>query len=234
MKIHRVEQGSEAWFDLRKGIPCTSGFQNIITPKGAPTTGERRRKYMHRLIAERLFGYSMEDKFENFWTLRGKELEPRAAAAFAAELDCELDDGCFITTDDEKLGCSPDRIVHNKFADVSIREGVEIKCPSPWQQVGYVLEGPGDNYRQQVQGQLMVGEFDVMHFWAWHPQAPPYHFPTTRDDAFIAKLARELYFFNEELEAETERARTQGLWTPGRAPPADVPGVFPWQDGALQ
>jgi hypothetical protein len=235
MIVHTVEQRSEAWFELRRGIPCTSGFQNIVTPKGVPTTGERRRKYMARLIAERLFGYSMNDKFENEWTLRGKELEPRAAEAFARDTGCELLDGCFITSDDGKIGCSPDRIIKPAYGDADVREGLEIKCPSPWQHLDYLLNGAGNDYKPQVQGQILVGEFDIMHFWAWHPQAPPCHVATTRDDAFIAKLVKELFFFCNDLDAETERARAMGDWTPGRAPPTDLPGVFPWMEtGGLQ
>ena len=34
MKIHNVEQGTEAWFDLRLGMPSASKFKDIVTPKG--------------------------------------------------------------------------------------------------------------------------------------------------------------------------------------------------------
>ena len=44
MKIHNVEQGTEAWFDLRLGMPSASKFKDIVTPKGkASASGE---KYM--------------------------------------------------------------------------------------------------------------------------------------------------------------------------------------------
>lgn len=232
MKIHHIEQRSDAWYDKRKGMPCTSGFKNIITPKGVPTTGERRRKYLHRLLAERLLGYNMDDKFENQWTLRGKELEPQAAEAFAKHYGVDLIDGCFITDDDETVGCSPDRIIGLSYEDATA--GLEIKCLSPWEHLGYLLEGPGTDFKQQVQGQLLVGEFDRMHFWSWHPQMPPVHIVTERDEPFIEKLAEELAFFCRDLDNEEARAREYGEFTPGREPPIYTPGTFPWMGDELQ
>lgn len=248
MKIHQVEQRTPQWFELRKGIPCTSGFKNIITPKGVPTTGERRKKYLWRLICERLLDYSMDDKFENYWTVRGKELEPQAAAAFEAQHGVVLKDGAFITngleyrvrngddqdgpvlySGDDAYGCSPDRVINKN-------ECVEMKCPSPWEHLGYMLGGLGVDYKQQVQGQLLIGEFEVNHFWSFHPQMPPLHVATPRDEAFIERLSRELVYFTQELEHETARARAMGVFIPGREPPIDIPGVFPWTvaDGPLQ
>ncbi|HEY2108097.1 MAG TPA: YqaJ viral recombinase family protein, partial [Candidatus Binataceae bacterium] len=213
---------------------------NIITPKGAPTTGERRRKYMCRLIAERLLDYAMTDKFETEWTLRGKELEPQAAIAFARKFDCELADGAFITngieieisgtpayTGDDSVGASPDRVIGG--LRMTGRQGLEIKCPAPWTQIDYLLNGPGADYKQQVQGQLLVGEFEAMHFWAFHPQMPAFHTKTTRDEAYLALLARELYYFCAELDEATERVRRMGTFVPGQAV-VEIPGVFPWAD----
>lgn len=232
MKIHHIEQRSEAWFDKRKGMPCTSGFKNIITPTGAPTKNERRTKYRNRLIAERLLGYNMDDKFENQWTLRGKELEPQAAEEFAKFYGVDLIDGCFITDDDERIGCSPDRIIGLNYDDATA--ALEIKCLSPWEHLGLLLDGPDKDYKQQVQGQLLVGEFDRVHLWAWHPQMPPVHVPTERDDEFIEKLIKELAIFCAELDREEAKARELGEFTPGREPPIYTPGVFPWRGDELQ
>ena len=117
MKLHPCEPRSEAWYELRRGIPCTSGFQYIITPLGAPTTGERRMAYMHRLIAERLLGYSMEKRERTYWTERGGELEPEAARAFAKKTGCEFVEGSvFITNDAGTLGCSPDYLILGAIA----------------------------------------------------------------------------------------------------------------------
>jgi hypothetical protein len=216
------------------GIPTASQFHNILTPTGAPTKGDRRDKYKFRLIAERLLQQSMDDRFENYWTRRGQELEEQARDAFVGQLN-----GCtgietvgFITTDDSKIGASPDGFL--RFKDKRSEEGLEIKCPSPWVQVEYLLEGLENNYRPQVQGHMLVGGFKTMHLWCWHPAMPSVHTITHRDDDYIKKLARALFDFCNELDAETDRALRKGpyklaeLLKLSAEMHEDIPGTFPW------
>jgi hypothetical protein len=235
MKIHQCEQRSDEWYRLRMGIPTSSQFHNILTPLGAPTTGDRRAKYKFRLVAERLLQQSMDDRFENYWTRRGLELEKKAREAFVASLD-----GCtgvetvgFITTDDGKIGASPDGFLRLKGKRSD--EGLEIKCPSPWVQVEYLLEGLESNYKPQVQGHMLVGGFKTMHLWCFHPAMPPVHIQTFRDTDYIQKLARALFDFCNELDAETDRAQRKGpyklaeLLKLSAEMGNDIPGTFPWQ-----
>ena len=193
MKMHPCEPRSEAWYQMRLGMPCSSGFQYIITPLGAPTTGERRMAYMHRLIAERLLGYSMEKREHTYWTDRGGELEPAAAAAFAKKFTkakVEFVEGSWFITNDAGTLWAARLITLIKPIKGNPLAALEIKAKAPWNHVGYLLEGPGREYKQQVQGQLWVGEFNLVHFWAYHPQMPPYHEAVQRDEAFIEKLAK--------------------------------------------
>jgi hypothetical protein len=230
MKIIDCEQYSDAWYKARMGIPTASQFHNIITPLGAPTRSDRRRKYMYRLIAERLLQQSMDDRFQNYWTKRGHDLEDEAAAKFAFHVKRRgtWDRIGFITTDDGKIGASPERLSSDR------KHGVEIKCPSPWVQVEYLLEGVEENYKPQVQGHMLVCELQRMHLWCWHPQMPPVHIPTDRDDSYIEKLARELWHFCNELDAETDRALRKGpyklseLLRLSSEMADDIPGTFPW------
>lgn len=234
MIIHQCEQRSDEWYRLRIGIPTASQFHNVITPLGAPTKGDRRAKYRYRLVAERLLAQSMDDRFENFWTRRGKELEGQARDAFVGQLD-----GCtgvetvgFITTDDGKIGASPDGFL--QFKGKRRQEGLEIKCPAPWVQVEYLLEGLESNYKPQVQGHMLVSGAKVMHLWCFHPAMPPVHIRTERDEDYIHKLAVELWHFCNELDAETERAQRIGpyklaeLLRLSAEMVQDVPGTFPW------
>ena len=92
-------------------------------------------------------------------------------------------------------------------------EAVEIKCPMPWTQIGYLLDGPGEHYQPQVQGHLYIGEFERVHFYSWHPRMPPVYAITTRDDAYIRTMARLLADFCDELADETERARKMGSFS---------------------
>jgi hypothetical protein len=73
-----------------------------------------------------------------------------------------------------------------------------------------------------------------MHLWCWHPNMPPVHVETARDDEFIEKLAKELWHFCNELDAEIDRARRKGPYVLAKllklsAEMADdIPGTFPW------
>jgi hypothetical protein len=210
---HHFEQYSDDWYRARLGIPTASHFHNIITPTGVPTRGDRRKKYMYRLIAEKLLKQAMDDSFSGYWVKRGRELETEAADAFLRQSGLggswALHKVGFCTTNDGKVGCSPDRVLRRgEHRDTD--EGVEIKCPSPWVQVEYLLEGPEDNYKPQVQGHMLICGYPCMHLWAYHPNMPAVHIRTQRDDLFVEKLARELYYFCNETEIEYERATRMG------------------------
>jgi hypothetical protein len=206
MIIHQCEQGSAEWFRIRMGKPTASMFHKIVTPGGK--LSEQRYKYMDRLIAERLLQESMDDPLHIEWVERGKAYEPLAAAQFAFLENCDLDPVGFVTDDQECVGCSPDRLIKGKA------EAVEIKCPAPFTQIGRLLRGLDNDYKPQVQGQLLVGEFERVHFYSFHAQMPGYHLITLPDKAFQKTLRQHLADFVEELEEETERARSMGAYQP--------------------
>lgn len=204
MKHIDVEQGSLAWYRARLGIPSASNFDKIITPGGKPSA--QARKYKYRLIAERLLRESQDDEIGHVrWVAAGKENEPYAAAHFQEVEGVELRRCGFITTDDGRFGCSPDRLIGKS-------EGMEIKCPAPFTQIGYLLDGPDDTYTAQVQGQLIVTGFDAMHFFAWHGRMPSFHRVTLPDKTYQATLRDLLERFADELERDTERARKLGAY----------------------
>jgi hypothetical protein len=204
-KIHRVDQGTPEWYALRIGIPTASMFHKIITPGGKPSA--QARGYMYRLIAERLLNEQMESGLDRIEHIeRGKMDEPNARAQLSFTHNLELEPVGFVTDDAGRMGCSPDRLVAGS------PEAVEIKCPAPWTQIGYLLDGPGDDYRPQVQGQMLVGEFEKVHFYSWHRQMPPKYLITNRDEKYIAVLFGLLDRFLDELDAETARARKMGSY----------------------
>lgn len=205
-KKHFVDQGTEEWHALRIGKPTASNFHKIITPKtGKPSS--QARPYMYRLIAERLLNEPMEDAADRVeWVERGKIEQPNAEAQLAFTHNLELEPVGFVTDDAGKLGCSPDALIVGKA------EAAEIKCPAPWTQIGYLLDGVGDDYRPQVQGQILIGEFERVHFYSWHGRMPPFYQITNRDDRYIALLEPLLRAFCDELERETERARKLGSY----------------------
>src|SRR5215470_4541574 len=142
VKIIDCEQYSEAWYEARIGLPTASQFHRIVTPTGKPS--RQATAYMYRLITETLLHESMDDYLGSVqWAERGKLIEGDAAAQFEFTHNVELKPVGLVTTDDGAMACSPDRLIAGHHA------AVEIKCPAPWTHLGYLLDGPGDDYRPQ-------------------------------------------------------------------------------------
>lgn len=204
MRVHECEQGSPAWLALRLGRPTASDFHKILTPTGKLST--QSRAYAYRLVAERLLNRPM-DSIENLtWVAHGKANEGAAAKMFEFERDLKTRAVGFVTTDDGRIGASPDRLIVGQNA------AVEIKCCSPQVHVGYLLDGFGSDYIVQVQGQCFVGEFDFVVRYGFHPEMPAAFERTYRDDQFIAKLRDSLDEFTDRLEEMYQRALASGAF----------------------
>lgn len=202
--FHHIEQGSAEWFALHCGIPTASQFHRIVTPTGKVSTSAR--SYAHYLVAEALLGRSLETESALEWIARGREMEPEAVRMYELHKDADCAPGGFVTTDDGRIGASPDRLLAGG------RAGLEVKCPSPQVHIGYLLGELDERYKVQRQGQLWVGEFEYVDFWSYHPEMPPALVRTYRDEAFIGKLAEALPEFCDHLDALRERSRTLGLF----------------------
>jgi hypothetical protein len=218
MKLYRVEQGSVEWYRLRLGKPTSSNFHKIVTPKGEPS--KQAVKYLYRLVAERLLHETMDDEIGFVkWVQQGKEQEPYAVQRFEVANEVKLEPGGFVTTNDGRIGASPDRIFKNH------RESLEIKSPAPWTQLQYLLEGPDDAYIAQTQGHLLVGdEFEAVHFYSYNERTPSFHRVVLRDPRYQSILAAALDTFCDSLDVMTERARALGAFVSVRQveTPADI------------
>lgn len=208
MKFTAVEQYSAEWQRMRMGRPSASKFHLLISPEGKPKSPDlvERKRYLYKLVAERILGVPMPDaEFAgNEYTERGHALEARARSALAQKLKCQISDGGWCTTDDLRFGCSPDGLMRNR------REGAEIKAPAAWTHIQFMCEGPGDRFKAQMQGQILIGEFDCVHFWSYHPDFAPVHVVTLPDEKFIAALQKQLILFWEEIAAKEAFVRRHG------------------------
>jgi hypothetical protein len=188
MRIHDVEQGSDEWRRLHLGIPTASEFDKIITAvKGE--LSKASKEYAYRLIAERLLRAPVLELNGIAYMDRGKALEPLAVRQYEFEHEVETQKVGFVTTDDGRIGCSPDRFVvrasgKGKKRKVQILGGVEVKCPAAHTHIGYIADGIDVKYRPQVQGQL----------------------------PFLKAMASALEQFNEGLEAMLERVKAAGTF----------------------
>jgi hypothetical protein len=206
MKIIDCEQGTPAWLNARLGIPTASEFHRVITAAKGELSKQARR-YAHQLVAETLLGQPLDADIGNLeWVLRGKQLEPQAVQQYHFTTDTETRPVGFITTDDGRLGCSPDRLILGQ------RGGLEIKCTAPTTHMGFLIDGPGDDYRQQVQGQLAVAELEWVDFYGYHPVLPPVLIRTYRDEPYIGKMRTALAEFLDLRDAMLAKARASGCF----------------------
>lgn len=213
MKIHTDPQRSEAWHARRRGIPTASQFHRIILDSGRPSGSART--YMRELAYEKLLGKSVSRDLSNVVQVQhGIVSEPIAVAAFERRTGLKTGSVGFITDDRETMGCSPDRVIN------SCKSALEIKCPTGPVQCGYLMNGL-DNYKGQLQGQILIGGFQYVHFFAWSPELPSYHEIIEPDLPFLKLLAKYLADFVNELAVGVALIREMGHW------PSNAPSAFP-------
>jgi len=205
MKIIQCAQNTPEWMAARRGIPTASCFHHIVTPAKGELS-KSSKAYAYKLLAEKLLNAPAEDGPKSHWMERGNDLESAAATQYSFVNEVDLERVGFITTDDGLIGASPDRLIKGKSA------GLEIKVPAPHTHLQYLLEGPGADYRVQVQGQNYVCEFDYVDFLSYSDRMPHCTIRTGRDEPFIKLLSSALNAFNEMMAGMEQRARALGLF----------------------
>jgi len=191
-----VEQGTADWLAARVGIPTSSCFHRIITPK-TMKPASAQKGYMHELLAEWMLGASLDDGYLSDWMERGMMLEPQAVAYYELQRDMDVNRVGFVLRDDRMVGCSPDGLVG---AD----GGLEIKCPSARVHVENLLGDMSEKHKCQVQGGLWITGRQWWDLLSFHPELPPALTRVERDEKFISALASCVDgFLNEMMAART-------------------------------
>jgi hypothetical protein len=113
----------------------------------------------------------------------GIENEPHAKHAYTARTGREIEEVGFVVPDDTDLfGCSPDGLI-------GVDGLIEVKCPAPETLIAYHWSGElPDQYRPQVQGQLLVTGRLWCDFWAWHPRVAPFLLRVEADPGYQEKI----------------------------------------------
>lgn len=200
MKIFEAEQGSAEWVRLRLGIPTSSMFDQIITPKTMKLSSQAAG-YMNILIAEWITGEQVE-QFENDWTRHGTEYEAEAMAAYEFTSGQDVRQVGFVTSDDGMVGASPDGMVGDNAL-------VELKCPKANNHVGYMIQSDvNEKYKTQLQGQLWVCEREYVDIQSYCPGLPTVVIRETRDEKYIALLSAAVRAFVDVMQ-ETRVRLTQ-------------------------
>ena len=217
MVFHEVAPRSPEWAALRLGIPCSSEFHRIITPKKREIS-KQADGLMFRLLAEWVTGAPVENA-ETEWMVRGTEMEDAAIRAYEGLMDVETSVGGFCTTDDGMVGCSPDRLVGDDG-------DLEIKCPLIQTQIGYALTGTVDeDYKSQLQGRLWITGRKWVDIFSYHPALliPPVR--VVRDEQYIKELEAVLKAFVAQML--DRRVILEQRFGPFVRPVVEVPIEYP-------
>lgn len=183
MIYHWMEQGSEAWHEIKLGR--FTGTRFALLMMGKLTAG------YNNCIAEVAAEILTHEKEENYVSedmQRGIDLEPEAAKEYELITGIELKEVGFIEPDDnEYIGVSPDRLIDEDGL-------LEIKCPKAKTLFNYMSKGVLPNeYKWQVQGQLWVTKRQYCDFMAYYPKLTP----------FIIRVFPD-YEMHKELEKEVK------------------------------
>lgn len=211
-----MQQGSVDWMIARSGIPTASEFDALVTPEFEIRKGEMPKTYLAKKLAEAwqggpLLGFNMFDMDQ------GKILEEEAIPWFELEFDAKIDRVGLITTDDGRIGCSPDGLIEGGLMP---SRGIEIKCPRPETHVGYLLKRvlPKD-YAAQVHGAMFVTGFDSWTFLSYRRHFPPLIVTVHRDIKIQGMLELALHDFLEAFDHGMKKLIEINGGPPTRRPP---------------
>ena len=181
MIIHNVEQGTDEWLNLRKGVATASNFSKIITSTGKESTAID--KYAFELATDSLLT-KIEAGYSNANMQRGNELEPLARQTYQEETFNLVEQCGFITSDCGNFGYSPDGLIGDDGL-------IEIKCPLATNHFNYIIDKKCPTaYYSQVQGGLFITGRKWCDFVSYHPDftQPLFIFRVERDEEFITQL----------------------------------------------
>lgn len=219
-KILDLKQGSQEWLAARCGIPTSSNFHRIITPKTRKRSAQLE-SYAMGLTCERWTGRPL-DNFTTAAMNDGTEREDQAVASYELTRGVDTRMVGFITTDDGRYGASPDRMV--------IGGGLlECKNPKAHTHVAYLLgEGPEENYKCQLQGQLLVTGAPWVDIISCYPGMPDIVIRVEPDAEFIATLGPSLNEVCDLVDFYMEKLKASGYepFNFDAEPPVDDIGPF--------
>lgn len=190
---HMMEQGSEAWHQLRLGRFTGTRIKNLMSAK--TTVG-----YKDAIIdvATEIISGEIEDSYTNDIMQRGIDLEPQARKHYEEIFECKVDEVGFCEIEDETYsewsGVSPDGLI----GEVGM---LEIKCPKAKTLFGYIKAGKLPAvYKWQVQSQLFITGREWCDFMAYYPGLKPFIIRVLPDLIMHDAIVHELNVAIDEVQ----------------------------------
>lgn len=194
-----IEQGTEAWHQLRLGKVTASRVADILAQTRTGPSASRQN-YLIELALQRSTG-TIEPSYTNAAMEWGTQTEPQARVAYEVETGNFVDQVAFIDHPTiANFGCSPDGLIGDDGL-------IEIKCPNSathWEY--FKAKKPPQKYVTQIQTQLCVTGRKWCDFVSFDPRMPSRSqlliVRVDRDEAFIAELEEKVKQFLSEVEVE--------------------------------
>lgn len=177
-------QGTQEWFEIRKGKLTASHAQQI------GNNGKGLNTYVHELMAE-YYSTQEKEQLTNKHIERGLELEPIARDIYELETGNTVTQTGFIELN-EYAGCSPDGLVGENGL-------IEIKCINDtdyFRHLLYGIEEVDTKYLWQVQMQMLVTNRNWCDLVVYNPN-----------------FSQSLIIFRIEKDEEKQDALKKGIET---------------------
>lgn len=173
-----IEQGTEAWHDIRRGVVTASVVGKLLTPTLKVADNDTSRALTATLVAERIAGWTEEGRMtDDMW--RGVEHEPIARDIYSGYYQQAEETGFVVRHEDDwQLGYSPD-------GKVGMDGLVEIKCPRAKGHLNTILaDKVPPFYMPQLQAGLLVTGRDWIDFVSFCGGLPLFVKRVTPDPAW--------------------------------------------------
>lgn len=149
---HDIEQGTDEWHELRRGVLTSTAIKTLITPTGKLANNDTTRSHVYEVAAQRINGRT-EESYSSFDMMRGHTEEILARDLYSKHYATVNECG-FVTN--EKLGFivgySPDGLVGEEGL-------IEIKSAKAKIQVQRIVDGviPSEHIAQVQTGLWVTG-----------------------------------------------------------------------------
>lgn len=193
MKIVPCKQGEPDWVKARLGLPTASDLDQLVSASFETRTGAMPHTYLCKKLCERVMGFST-DFTGTFEMQQGSMLEHEAKPMFTLIHDVPIQTVGFITTDDGRVGASPDGLIGTDC-------GIECKAPSPEKHLQWLLKGtlPAE-HAAQVHGSMWVTGRSSWWFMSYSRQFPPLMILVQRDAEIQAQLTQAIGKFLKDFD----------------------------------
>jgi hypothetical protein len=188
-------QGSDEWFEARRGILTASEMKKIITPKKLEySVGEKEKAHLYELAAQRISGF-VEPSYIGDDMLRGKEDEVDAVQKYSENYNAVERVG-FMTNDKWgfTLGYSPDSLVGKDGT-------VEAKSRKQSLQIETIVTGIKDEHIIQLQTGLLVSERPWLDYISYCGGLPMYTVKVLPVPQIQEAIINAATIFHERLAA---------------------------------